>query len=241
MIVAANWKMNLALPAASKLASEYCAVSYEGVTRIVFAPHPYLMPIGTLLQNSNILLGGQDCHDAEFGAHTGDVAAAMLQDCGVSIVLLGHSERRADHGETSQLVAAKVAQASKTSLLVMVCVGETLQEREAGAALTAVVDQLAKSVPESLSTTTLTIAYEPIWAIGTGKVATGTEIGEMHLGIRSWLDSAGFNRTKILYGGSVKPENAAEIFAVPNVDGALVGGSSLVANDFNRICAVAAA
>ena len=241
MIVAANWKMNLDLPSATNLTNEYCAVSHTGVTRILFAPHPFLMPIGNLLQNSDIILGGQDCHVAASGAHTGDVAAAMLQNCGASIVLLGHSERRADHGETSQLVAAKVAQALKTGLSVIVCVGETLKEREAGAALTTVVDQLAKSLPESLPATALTIAYEPVWAIGTGKVATEKEIAEMHFGIRRWLDGVGFDRTKILYGGSVKPGNAAEIFAVPNVDGALVGGSSLVAGDFNSICAAAAA
>lgn len=240
MIVAANWKMNPELSVAAKLASDYCAASVAGVTRILFAPHPYLVPIGVRLEGSGILLGGQDCHPSAFGAHTGDVSTGMLRDCGASVVLLGHSERRADHGETSELVAAKAVQAFSSSLSVMICVGETLAEREAGNALATVLDQLAVSVPPSLPTTALTIAYEPVWAIGTGKVATAVEIAEMHLGIRGWLDEAGFDQTKILYGGSVKPGNAAEIFAVPHVDGALVGGASLIAADFDGICAAAA-
>ena len=240
MIVAANWKMNLELSSAFTLASDYCATSYEVVTRILFAPHPYLAPIGARLRNSGILLGGQDCHQSPSGAHTGDVSTVMLRDCGASLVLLGHSERRADHGETSELVAAKAVQAFKTGLSVMICVGETVADREAGNALATVLDQLAISVPAKLPANALTIAYEPVWAIGTGKVATAFEIAEMHLGIRCWLDEAGFEETEILYGGSVKPVNAAEIFAVPNVDGALVGGASLVAADFASICAVAA-
>jgi triosephosphate isomerase len=240
MIVAANWKMNPELSVAATLASDYCATLHAGVTRILFAPHPYLVPIGVRLQGSGILLGGQDCHQSASGAHTGDVSTAMLCDCGASLVLLGHSERRADHGETSELVAAKAVQAFETGLSVMICVGETLAEREAGNALATVLDQLAISVPATLPTTALTIAYEPVWAIGTGKVATAVEIAEMHLGIRRWLDEAGFAQTEILYGGSVKPGNAAEIFAVPHVDGALVGGASLVAADFAGICAAAA-
>ena len=240
MIVAANWKMNPERSVAVKLACDYCATSHVGVIRILFAPHPYLVPIGVRLRGSGILLGGQDCHQSASGAHTGDVSTGMLRDCGASLVLLGHSERRADHGETSELVAAKAVQAFETGLSAMICVGETLTEREAGNALATVLDQLAISVPATLPTTALTIAYEPIWAIGTGKVATAIEIAEMHLAIRRWLDEAGFAQTEILYGGSVKPGNAAEIFAVPHVDGALVGGASLVAADFAGICAAAA-
>ena len=240
MIVAANWKMNPELSVAATLASDYCSSSHAAVTRILFAPHPYLVPIGVRLQGSGILLGGQNCHQSASGAHTGDVSTGMLRDCGASLVLLGHSERRADHGETSELVAAKAVQAFETGLSAMICVGETLAEREAGNALATVLDQLAISVPATLPTTALTIAYEPVWAIGTGKVATAVEIAEMHLAIRRWLDEAGFAQTEILYGGSVKPGNASEIFAVPHVDGALVGGASLVAADFAGICAAAA-
>ena len=199
--------MNPELSVAATLASDYCATLHAG--------HPHSVcsaslscPIGVRLQGSGILLGGQDCHQSASGAHTGDVSTAMLRDCGVSLVLLGHSERRADHGETSELVAAKAVQAFETGLSVMICVGETLAEREAGNALATVLDQLAISVPTTLSTTALTIAYEPVWAIGTGKVATAVEIAEMHLGIRRWLDEAGFAQTEILYGGSVKPGNA---------------------------------
>lgn len=248
MIVAANWKMNPELAAAASLADDYCTTSYEGVTRILFTPHPYLVPIGSRLQGSDILLGGQDCHQSVSGAHTGDVSASMLRDCGASIVLLGHSERRAEHGETSQLVADKVMQAFATGLSVIVCVGETLAERKAGNALAKVLKQLANSVPASLANKfstklpakALTIAYEPVWAIGSGQVATVLEIAEMHCGIRRWLNKEGFEETKILYGGSVKPGNASEIFAVSNVDGALVGGASLVAADLACICAAAA-
>ena len=164
----------------------------------------------------------------------------MLRDCGASLVLLGHSERRSDHGETSELVAAKAVQAVKTGLSVMICVGETAADRDAGNALATVLDQLVISVPAKFPTNALTIAYEPVWAIGTGKVATAVEIADMHLAIRRWLDEAGFAQTEILYGGSVKPGNAAEIFAVRHVDGALVGGASLVAADFAGICAAAA-
>ncbi len=241
MIVAANWKMNPGLSEAKKLASDYCTAAHKGVTRILFVPHPYIVPIRKRLQGSDILLGGQDCHQMQSGAHTGDVSAGMLQNCGASIVLLGHSERRAYYGETSELVAAKATMAFETGLSVMICVGETLAQRNSGDALATVLQQLTISVPVTLPTTALTIAYEPVWAIGTGKVATVAEITEMHTGIRHWLYSAGFGRTKILYGGSVNPRNAAEIFTVAHVDGALVGGASLISADFDGICAAAVA
>ena len=172
--------------------------------------------------------------------HTGDVSASMLLECGASVALLGHSERRADHIESNELIAAKASQALKTGLSVMICVGETLAEREAGAALSTVLGQLAGSIPPEAVTTSLTVAYEPVWAIGTGKVASIDEIAEMHKCIREWLDKAGMTQTAILYGGSVKPDNAAQIFAVPHVDGALVGGASLKADDFAGICQAAA-
>ncbi len=240
MIVAANWKMNPAFRAAGDLAAAYRADHYDNVTRILFAPHPYLVPIGVRLQDSDIILGGQDCHQNAAGAHTGDVSAGMLSECGARVVLLGHSERRTAHGETDSLVASKAEQAFAHGLNVMICVGETLAQRDAGQALETVLRQLDGSIPAHLPTTALSVAYEPVWAIGTGKVATIGEIGEMHDAIRQWLDVAGQDQTSILYGGSVKPENAAEIFAVPHVDGALVGGASLLADDFAGICRAAA-
>lgn len=239
-IVAGNWKMNPGLAAAGALAGEYGAQRFDGVTRILFAPHPYLVPVGVRLQDTDIVLGGQDCHPEASGAHTGDVSASMLLECGASVALLGHSERRADHIESNELIAAKASQALKTGLSVMICVGETLAEREAGAALSTVLGQLAGSIPPEAVTTALTVAYEPVWAIGTGKVASIDEIAEMHKCIREWLDKAGMTQTAILYGGSVKPDNAAQIFAVPHVDGALVGGASLKADDFAGICQAAA-
>jgi len=241
MIVAANWKMNPGLAEAHALATDYAARQFENVTRILFAPYPYIVPIGVRLQGSGIILGGQDCHHHESGAHTGDVGAGMLRDCGAEMVLLGHSERRADHAESDALVASKAMIASNRGLSVMICVGETIEQRESGAALKTVLDQLSGSVPPDLSPANVSIAYEPVWAIGTGKVATTAEIAEMHQGIRQWLDDAGLKDSPILYGGSVKASNAAEIFAVAHVDGALVGGASLIADDFAAICSAASA
>ena len=240
MIVAANWKMNPPIEEAGSLAAAYAGAGFDGVTRILFPPHPYLVQMAMRLGQSGIRLGGQDCHSAVSGAHTGDVAAHMLAACGADIVLLGHSERRSDHGESDALVRAKAETALAENLSVMICVGETLAQRDAGQAEDIVGAQLSGSVPDDIDASRLIIAYEPVWAIGTGKVATAVEIAEMHLGIRRWLDEAGFAQTEILYGGSVKPGNAAEIFAVPHVDGALVGGASLVAADFAGICAAAA-
>ena len=241
MIVAANWKMNPAIEDASRLAAAYAGQVYEGVTRIVFPPHPYLVQIAIRLGDSHIRLGGQDCHTAVDGAHTGDVAAHMLAGCGADIVLLGHSERRSDHAEDDALVRAKAETARAAGLTVMICVGETLDQRDAGAAQQVVSAQLAGSVPDAVDLQHLMIAYEPVWAIGTGKVASEADIAAMHTMIHDWLCTRGLGGVPILYGGSVKPDNAAAIFAVPHVDGALVGGASLKADDFAAICSAAAA
>ena len=240
MIVAANWKMNPSLDAAGRLVNSLDACSFLPVKRILFLPHPYLVPISQRLGQSEIRLGGQDCHQDAAGAHTGDVSAAMLRDCGASIVLLGHSERRANHGETSALVAAKARQAVKHGLDVMICLGETLGERQSGKAEQVVIDQLRISVPEDIPQNRLMIAYEPVWAIGTGEVASLDDIAAMHHAIASELAKSQMvqltAKAPVLYGGSVNAENAAAIFALDNVYGGLVGGASLDAEAFGSIC-----
>lgn len=241
MIVAANWKMNPPIEEAGSLAAAYAGAGFDGVTRILFPPHPYLVQMAMRLGQSGIRLGGQDCHSAVSGAHTGDVAAHMLAACGADIVLLGHSERRSDHGESDALVRAKAETALAENLSVMVCVGETLAQRDAGQAEDVVGAQLSGSVPDDVDASRLIIAYEPVWAIGTGKVASDADIGAMHAYIHAQLAQRGLGDVPILYGGSVKPGNAGAIFAVPHVDGALVGGASLVADDFAAICDAAQA
>ena len=241
MIVAANWKMNPPIEEAGSLAAAYAGAGFDGVTRILFPPHPYLVQMAMRLGQSGIRLGGQDCHSAVSGAHTGDVAAHMLAACGADIVLLGHSERRSDHGESDALVRAKAETALAENLLVMICVGETLAQRDAGQAEDIVGAQLSGSVPDDIDASRLIIAYEPVWAIGTGKVASDADIGAMHAYIHAQLAQRGLGDVPILYGGSVKPGNAGAIFAVPHVDGALVGGASLVADDFAAICDAAQA
>jgi triosephosphate isomerase len=240
MIVAANWKMNPSFNVAGRLATDIDASSFQPVKRILFVPHPYLLSISERLGQSEVLVGGQDCHQNTAGAHTGDVSAAMLRDCGASIVLLGHSERRSNHGETSALVAEKARQAVAHGLDVMICLGETLGEREAGKAERVVIDQLRVSVPDDIPQSRLMIAYEPVWAIGTGEVASLDDIVTMHNAIASELkksqDGAAAAKTPVLYGGSVNAENAAAIFALNNVSGGLVGGASLDANTFGSIC-----
>jgi len=185
-----------------------------------------------------IRIGAQDCHADASGAHTGDISASQLADAGASHVILGHSERRADHGESDALVRAKTAAALAAGLTAIVCVGETEAQRDAGTTLDAIGAQLAGSMPNEAQSAFAVVAYEPVWAIGTGRTPTLAQISEVHDFLRARLierfgtDGEGF---RLLYGGSVKPSNAAEIFAVPNVDGALVGGASLKASDFGAI------
>lgn len=245
MIVAANWKMNPSLEGAGALAQALTSRRFETVQRYLFAPHPYLVPMSIRLQGSDVILGGQDCHADTAGAHTGDVSAAMLRDCGAAIALVGHSERRADHGETSALVRAKAEQALAHDLAVMICVGETLAERTAGQAEQVVIDQLRASMPHDVPSGRVLIAYEPVWAIGTGKVASLEDIGAMHAAIAGELparqNGTGAPPIPVLYGGSVNADNAAAIFAVPHVAGGLVGGASLDAVAFHSICSAAAA
>ncbi len=239
-LAAGNWKMNgtgAELAELAALAQSHPAP--EGTDILICPPATLLSRAADTTRGGPVQVGGQDCHAAASGAHTGDLSAAMLLDAGASAVILGHSERRADHGETDAIVLAKAEAAMAAGLLAVVCLGETLEEREAGKTLSVVGTQLAGSVPEGASGATLVVAYEPVWAIGTGKVPTLEQIGEVHDFLRAELTSRFGAETaegiRLLYGGSVKPGNAAEIFAVSNVDGARVGGASLTAADFSPI------
>jgi triosephosphate isomerase len=240
-LAAGNWKMNGTGASLSEVAALRAGLP-QGET----APEVLLCPPATLLARMSqvagpLALGGQDCHAAESGAHTGDISAAMLKDAGASYVILGHSERRADHGEEDDDVRLKANAALAAGLSVVICVGETREEREAANTLEIIGGQLAGSIPDLVTGDRLVVAYEPVWAIGTGLVPGTDQIGEVHGFIRSRLErrfGSGVGRSvRILYGGSVKPGNAAEIFAVADVDGALVGGASLKASDFLPIVA----
>ena len=206
-----------------------------GIDLILCPPATLLAAMATTLQGQGVLIGGQDCHPAASGAHTGDIAASMLKDCGASCVILGHSERRADHGETSALVAQKVQAAASVGLVAIVCVGETEAQRDAGMAEEIVLDQLRASLPDGIAAESVLIAYEPVWAIGTGRIPSSGDVAAMHSAIRTALRArfgdAG-QGVSILYGGSVKPDNARELMSIGDVDGALVGGASLKAATF---------
>lgn len=231
-LAAGNWKMNglgAQLAEARALAER---VGSPSVEVLLCPPATLLAPMAQVLAGSRVALGGQDCHAAAKGAHTGDIAAVMLADAGARFVLLGHSERRTDHGETSAEVAAKVLAAWAAGLVAVVCLGETLAQREARNTLAVVESQLAASLPAGADARNTVIAYEPVWAIGTGRTPTSAQIAEVHAHLRQALPDAGI---RLLYGGSVNAGNAAEIFALANVDGALVGGASLKAADFGRI------
>lgn len=209
-----------------------------GARVAIFPPATLLHRLADTVAGSTVLTGGQDCHAKASGAHTGDISAEMIGDAGGTMVILGHSERRTDHAETSQQVAAKVEAALAAGLEPIVCVGESLEQRQAGEAVTFVIGQLRNSLPASLKDQAFSVAYEPIWAIGTGHVASVDNIVEMHEAIRAELVSmfgAQGAGVPILYGGSVKPENAREILAAAEVGGALVGGASLKAKDFLAI------
>jgi len=230
-LVAGNWKMN-------GLRADGVALARDLAGRARAVPPPceiaicppatLLIPVGEALAGSVIMLGAQDCHAAEMGAHTGDLSATMLRDAGCRYVILGHSERRADHHETDSDVRAKVAAARQARLVPIVCIGETQDERAAGKTLDIISRQIKGSLPPGLPGADLVVAYEPVWAIGSGSTPTVAEVADVHAHIRRTLSAA----ARILYGGSVKPANAKELMAVANVDGALVGGASLVAAQF---------
>ncbi|WP_376959361.1 triose-phosphate isomerase [Azospirillum sp. A26] len=237
-LIAGNWKMNGlkadGLDLASDLAGRLKGAGPVAFDMLVCPPFPLLFPVGEAIADSPLALGGQDCAPKTSGAHTGDVAPTMLKDAGCRFVILGHSERRADHGESDAIVNAKAVAAHKEGLVAIICVGETEAQRDAGQANAVVSGQLAGSIPAGATADNTVIAYEPVWAIGTGKTATPDDVKAMHAHIRAELDGkiAGSAKVRILYGGSVKPSNAAELMAVENVDGALVGGASLKADDF---------
>lgn len=198
----------------------------------IFPPFTLLGISSELLKNNNLSLGGQDCHMAESGAHTGDISAAMLADMGCQYVIVGHSERRVNHGETSEIVQQKAHIALESGLTPIICVGESLAQRESGKAIEIVLGQVKASMPtENKENKEIMLAYEPVWAIGSGRVAENEDILAMHTAIAGEVG----NEFRILYGGSVKPANAAQILSLEHVGGVLVGGASLKANDF---CAI---
>jgi triosephosphate isomerase (TIM) len=243
-LVAGNWKMcgeTAALAEIRALLDLLGKGPRPAADIMICPPATLLAQARYVLGESDILLGGQDCHPEPEGAHTGDISAEMLADAGATAVIVGHSERRRDHGETDALVAAKAAAAHRAGLAAIICVGETEQERHEGATLGVVGRQLDGSLPPSATAENSIIAYEPVWAIGTGLTPTPDDVAEVHGFIRDSLakrlGSEEAAKIRILYGGSVKPSNARELLAVGNVNGALVGGASLKAADFYAILA----
>ncbi|MBW3618046.1 MAG: triose-phosphate isomerase [Proteobacteria bacterium] len=241
-LIAGNWKMHGTATALSEARAVAAAVARRQADGAEPPPRVAICPPATLvhrlaeaLAGTGVLVGGQDAHAEPQGACTGDVSAEMLRDAGASLVILGHSERRASYRESDPAVAAKVEGALRAELEPIVCVGETLDEREDGQALAVVGRQLATSLPDALNGRAFALAYEPVWAIGTGRTPTSEQIAEVHAAIRTALTGrfgAHGQTIPILYGGSVKAANAREILALPDVDGALVGGASLRATDF---------
>ena len=237
-LVAGNWKMNGTSASLAELAAigrGFMQGLDTETDALVCVPATLLSRASEALRDTPVRSGGQDCHARESGAHTGDVSAEMLKDAGAAFVIVGHSERRTDHGETDEAVHAKADAAWRAGICAIVCVGETRAEREAGRALSVLSRQIAGSVPASATPATTAIAYEPVWAIGTGLTPSAADVAAAHAHIRAELakvvgDAAAHMR--ILYGGSVKPGNAVELMGVANVDGALVGGASLKASDF---------
>ncbi|MEM7496370.1 MAG: triose-phosphate isomerase [Pseudomonadota bacterium] len=238
-LVAGNWKMNGLGASRAELDTLRGRVTGAGVDILLCPPATLIAGFADAASGSAVKIGGQDCHASASGAHTGDIAAEMLADAGATAVILGHSERRADHGEDDATVRAKVEAAWRAGLLAILCVGETEAERDAGRTLDVVTGQLEGSLPEGGRAERLVIAYEPVWAIGTGRTPTNEEIAEVHDHLRTKLaglvGDADATLIRLLYGGSVKPGNAAEIFSLENVDGGLVGGASLKADDFLAI------
>ena len=241
-LVAGNWKMNgLTASAAElgKIVQGYDALR-QGVDLMVCPPATLLATFAPAAQGSGVAIGAQDCHPEASGAFTGDISAEMLADVGATAIIVGHSERRTLHHETDALVRAKAMAAHRAKLTAILCIGETKNEREAGQALAVVKRQLDDSLPDLASAANLILAYEPVWAIGTGLTPTVADVAEVHGFVRERLimryGDAG-NDMRILYGGSVKPGNAKELLAVDNVNGALVGGASLKAQDFLGIAA----
>ncbi|HEY6831169.1 MAG TPA: triose-phosphate isomerase [Pseudolabrys sp.] len=242
-LVAGNWKMNgLAASGAELEKIIVGAGTLAGKADLMVCPPATLIAaFAKVARGSTVTIGGQDCHAAASGAHTGDISAEMLADAGAQAVIVGHSERRTDHHETDAQVRAKAQAAWRAGLTAIVCVGEQRAQREAGDTLTVIGGQLDGSLPDSATAANLVIAYEPVWAIGSGLTPTPADVAEVHAFIRRRLTNryaAEGARVRILYGGSVKPSNAMELLTIPDVNGALVGGASLKADDFLGIAAV---
>jgi len=239
-LIAGNWKMNGLRSDARALADEIATLRKSqadaAFDMLVCPPFTVLETVGNVVEGSGVFLGAQTCHTAADGAHTGDISPIMLKDAGCSHVIVGHSERRTDHAETDELIKAQAVAANEQDMIAIICVGETETERESGKALKVVASQINGSVPDSATAENTVIAYEPVWAIGTGKVATPEDVQEIHADIRKTLaeklgqDTA--NGMRILYGGSMKPGNAKELIALNDVDGGLIGGAALKAEDF---------
>ena len=241
-LVAGNWKMNGTGESLSELRAIAAGLSTDlgrNLDALICVPATLLSRAAKTLEGEAVLLGGQDCHQKSSGAHTGDVSAQMLKEAGASHVIVGHSERRADHAETNELVRSKAQAAWDAGLVAIVCVGETEDQRKAEQTLEVIEAQLAGSLGDAVVPENTIIAYEPVWAIGTGLTPTVQDVRTVHAFIREKLSQrfgAAGAHLRLLYGGSVKPSNAAELLGVADVDGALVGGASLKATDFLAIC-----
>jgi triosephosphate isomerase len=240
-LVAGNWKMNGLRASTAELQSVmagHVVTLSAAVDLLICPPATLILPFARLAEGSELTIGAQDCHPDASGAHTGDLSAEILADAGATHVIVGHSERRSNHGESSELVCRKALAAHRAGLVAIICIGETEAERDAGRTLEVVGQQLAQSVPAAALPQNTVLAYEPVWAIGSGRTPTRAEVKEVHGAIRRALlerfGTAG-NGFRILYGGSVKPTNASDLMSVENVDGALVGGASLKAEDFLSI------
>lgn len=243
-LIAGNWKMNGLRASLAQVERLADLMQDAGAPRCTVAICPPATLIAAMARQAaaGIIVGAQDCHPAASGAHTGDISAPMLADAGAQMVIVGHSERRADHGETDELVRRKAVAVLAAAMTPIICVGETRAEREAGQADAVVSRQLAASVPDEAATAEIVIAYEPVWAIGTGLTPTAADIAQMHDSLRRQLVErfgARGETIRLLYGGSLKPANAQEILAIGNVNGGLVGGASLLADDFFAIISAA--
>lgn len=242
-LVAGNWKMNglrTAFPEAIAVAEATSGATPLAADVMICPPATMLMVLREVTHEHKLRLGGQDCHTGASGAHTGDLSPEMLKDAGADAVIVGHSERRSDHGEISRDVRTKAEAAHRAGLTAIVCIGETAGERQAGLTLNVVKRQLAESLPDGSTADNTIVAYEPVWAIGTGLTPTPDDVADVHGEIRAALvDRFGEigASMRILYGGSVKPDNAATLLSIANVNGALVGGASLKASDFLGIIA----
>jgi triosephosphate isomerase len=239
-MIVGNWKMN-GLSSDGEIMVRSFAESLATGAPVrceiaVCPPATLLIALAEALADAGVALGAQDCHTEAGGAHTGDLSAAMLADTGCAYVIVGHSERRTDHGEADGLVRAKAEAVRAAGMVPIICIGETADQRDGGRAVEIVTGQLDGSLPEGATSDTAVIAYEPVWAIGTGRTPTTADIAEVHASIRARLGDRGAGRARVLYGGSVKPDNAKDILSLGDVDGALVGGASLNADDFWAIC-----